>query len=107
MVSLALNRVAKEASLRQFRQCVRPAFFTGFNATWKDISRHVPCRVLWGDGDPYIDAGYAHRFGASSVSIRPGVGHWVALVAPQALPEQVQALQDQPLPTVQTLDRAT
>jgi len=91
-VSFALNAVAKEAALRQFRACVPPQFFSGFDLMWKNISQRVPCRVLWGADDPYIDARYAWRFGTSQVTVLPGVGHWVALVAPDALAAEVDAL---------------
>jgi haloalkane dehalogenase len=93
VISFALNPVAKEAALRQFRECIGPQFFAGFDAMWKDISARVPCRVLWGDDDPYIEARHAWRFGTSQVTVLPGVGHWVALVAPDALAAEVEALE--------------
>jgi len=90
--SFALNQAAKNASLRQFRQCVEPTFFVGFDAMWVTLSQSVPCRVLWGDGDPYVPTKCARRFGSAHVTILPGVGHWVPLIAPDQLAAEVDAL---------------
>jgi haloalkane dehalogenase len=91
--SFALNRDAKRTTLRQFRQFVDPQFFAGFDAMWRRLgSERVPARVLWGDGDPYLSADNAHKFGSSIVTILPGVGHWVPLVAPDQLAAEVAAL---------------
>ena len=101
--SFATNRVAKAASLRQFRLCTRPEFFAGFDAMWSRISQAVPCRVVWGDRDPYISAEYAHRFGQARVTIVPDGGHWIALTAPEHLAtavDTVQASADEIVPPV-------
>jgi pimeloyl-ACP methyl ester carboxylesterase len=92
VVSFALNRAAKNVSLRQFRQVLEPGFFDGFDALWVKLSQSVPCRVLWGDDDPYISAQYAHRFGVAHVTILPGVGHWVPLIASKELAAEVEAI---------------
>jgi haloalkane dehalogenase len=97
--SFALNRVAKAAALRQFRHCTLPAFFAGFDAMWSKISQSVPCRVVWGDRDPYISAEYAQRFGQARVTIVPDGGHWLALTAPERLAaavDEVNAAIEQP-----------
>src|SRR5262249_45109348 len=90
--SFARNGNAKRTSLRQFRQIMRPDFFAGFDALLAGLVARVPSRVLWGEGDPYITADYAKRFGGSPVTVLPGVGHWVALVAPDRLAAEVRAL---------------
>jgi pimeloyl-ACP methyl ester carboxylesterase len=90
--SFAMNRVAKAASLRQFRLCTQPEFFSGFDAMWSRISQTVPCRVVWGDRDPYISAEYAHRFGRARVTLIPEGGHWIALTAPEHLATAVDAI---------------
>jgi pimeloyl-ACP methyl ester carboxylesterase len=90
--SFACNPVAKRVSLLQFRQALAPGFFNGFDAMWVRLSRDVPCRVLWGGQDPYISAQYAYRFGSAQVTVLPDVGHWVALVAPGRLAEEVARL---------------
>jgi pimeloyl-ACP methyl ester carboxylesterase len=90
--SFAVNATAKAASLRQFRVCVPPQFFAGFDAMWVKLSQTVPCRVIWGDGDPYISAQYAHRFGTAHVTIVPNGGHWMALTAPEKLAAEVEAV---------------
>jgi haloalkane dehalogenase len=90
--SFACNRGAKNTALRQFRLCTDPRFFDGFDQMWVRISASVPSRVLWGEGDPYLPAENAHRFGSAQVTVLPGVGHWVPLVAPDALAAQVAAV---------------
>ena len=98
--SFAVNATAKAASLRQFRVCVQPQFFAGFDAMWVKLSQSVPCRVIWGDGDPYISAQYAHRFGTAHVTIVPNGGHWMALTAPEKLAAEVDAVSGRPAPGV-------
>lgn len=89
--SFALNSTAKRATLRQFRAFIKPSFFTGFEAMRLGLVEHVPCRVLWGDDDPYLPTELSQRFGRAPVTVLPGVGHWVALVAPERLQEEVAA----------------
>ena len=83
--SFALNRSAKRATLRQFRQIMRPGFFDGFDAMWQRIGAKVPCSVVWGDNDSFIPVEYARRFPTDRINILPDVGHWVALIAPDAV----------------------
>lgn len=90
--SFACNPGAKRTALRQFRLCIDPRFFDGFDQMWVRISGQVPCRVLWGDADPYVPTEYSRRFGSAQVTVLPGVGHWVPLVAPERLAEQVEAV---------------
>jgi pimeloyl-ACP methyl ester carboxylesterase len=90
--SFAVNPDAKETALRQFRQIMRPDFFGGFEEMRARLVERVPCRVLWGEGDPYISATYARAFGPSAVTILPGVGHWVPLLAPDRLAAEVLAI---------------
>jgi len=90
--SFALNRLAKRTTLRQFRAFVKPSFFAGFERMRLELTERVPCRVLWGDDDPYLPTALARRFGSAHVTVLPGVGHWVALVAPDRLAEEIAAL---------------
>jgi haloalkane dehalogenase len=90
--TFATNRTAKAAALRQFRECLRPGFFDGFDAMWQRLSHAVPCRVVWGDDDPYIASTYARRFGAAHVTVVPRGGHWLALTAPQRLAAALTAI---------------
>jgi len=91
--SFATNRVARLAALRQFRLCTRAEFFAGFDAMWSRISERVPCRVVWGDRDPYISVEYARRFGHAHVTIVANGGHWLALTAPERLAAAVDAVE--------------
>jgi pimeloyl-ACP methyl ester carboxylesterase len=90
--SFALNRAAKSTTLRQFHQMVPHRFFDGFEAMRLGLVDSVPCRVLWGDSDPFIPVRYAQRFGGSPVKILPAVGHWVPIVAANQLAAEVVAL---------------
>ena len=87
----ALNTAAKATTLRQFRQFMQPEFFAGFETMRAQLVESVPCRVLWGDKDPYIPVRYARLFGRASVKILPHAGHWVPLVAPDELAAEVAA----------------
>jgi len=92
VTSFALNADAKRTTLRQFRQLVRPEFFRGFEAMRLGLIERVPCRVLWGDQDPYLPKDLAQRFGTAAVTVLPGVGHWVPLVAADQLAAEVRVL---------------
>jgi len=90
--SFAMNRLAKRATLRQFRAFIKSGFFDGFERMRITLVERVPCRVLWGDEDPYLPTQLAGRFGDAPVTVLPGVGHWVALVAPDRLANEVRTL---------------
>jgi pimeloyl-ACP methyl ester carboxylesterase len=90
--TFAVNRDAKRTTLRQFRQFMQPGFFAEFAAMRKRILGKVPCRVVWGDKDRFIPVRFAQAFGAEQVRILPDAGHWVALTAPEALAQEVEAL---------------
>lgn len=92
VASFALSAKAKRTTLRQFRQCVPPAFFRGFEALRLGLTAKVPCRVLWGDGDPYLSTDLVRRFGSAKVTVLPGVGHWVPIVAAEQLAAEVRML---------------
>jgi haloalkane dehalogenase len=90
--TFALSRDAKNATLRQFRQMMHGDVFVGFDQMNAKIAAQVPVQVLWGENDPYLDASHAHRFGGVTPQILPGVGHWVANVAPDAVATSVRQL---------------
>jgi haloalkane dehalogenase len=90
--SFALNRLAKRATLRQFRAFMKPDFFAGFERMRLELTESVPCRVLWGDDDPYLPTALSQRFGKAAVTVLPRVGHWVALIAPTKLADEIRAL---------------
>ncbi len=90
--AFALNPVAKRTTLRQFRQFIRPEFFRGFEEMRRRLITQVPCRVLWGDQDPYLPVSCAERFEGAHVTVLPKAGHWVPLVAANQLAAEVEAL---------------
>jgi pimeloyl-ACP methyl ester carboxylesterase len=90
--TFARNRDAKRTTLRQFRQIMRPGFFKDFADMRARILASVPCRVLWGDKDRFISAKYATAFGCKQVTILPNAGHWVALIAPEELAREIEAV---------------
>jgi len=87
--SFALNGAAKNSTIRQFRTMLAPDFFSGFAPMIAALTAAVPSRVLWGEPDPYVGAEYARRFGTATVTVLPGVGHWVPLIAPEALAREI------------------
>lgn len=88
----ACNPAAKDATLRQFRHATRSTYFEGFDAMNTTIVASRPTRVVWGEGDVYIDDAYARRLGCPDVRTLPGVGHWVPLVAPEVVVEAIEAV---------------
>jgi len=90
--TFALNRAAKNTTLRQFRQILKPGFFAGFDEMRRAIGERIPVRVLWGDKDPYVPVQYAQRFPGAAVTVLPEAGHWVPLTATQRLAEEIRAL---------------
>lgn len=90
VTSFALNPHALRTTLRHFRQFVDPAFFTGFEAMRRRLIEARPCRVLWGDRDPYLPVELSRRFFSAPVTVLPEAGHWVPLVAADALAAEVR-----------------
>jgi haloalkane dehalogenase len=89
----ALNPIAKQTTLRQFREITRLEFFDGYDEMLKAISRDVPTLTLWGDRDPYVrDRRLAEQLFAKSTTILPDVGHWVPIVAAGRLAEGIRSL---------------
>jgi pimeloyl-ACP methyl ester carboxylesterase len=71
---------------------MQPDFFKGFDAMLQRIGARIPYRVVWGDKDSFISVEYANRFPTKDVTILPEAGHWVALLAPDAVASAVEAL---------------
>lgn len=88
----ALNPIAKQTTLRHFRQMTQANFFEGYDAMVRKIAEAVPVWVVWGDQDPYVPSHYSSAFGASPerVKMLAGVGHWVPLVAPEEIAQAVR-----------------
>jgi pimeloyl-ACP methyl ester carboxylesterase len=62
--------------LRLYR-AADPQAFTPWQDGLRALVATVPCLVLWGDRDPYIDKAFAERFGAREVRHFPNAGHWL------------------------------
>jgi len=90
--SFALNTAAKNTSLRQFREMLKPEFFKGYDQISSSLSDHIPCRVLWGARDPYVGKENADRFGKATVQILEGCGHWVPLTAADKVASLIEEL---------------
>jgi pimeloyl-ACP methyl ester carboxylesterase len=84
------NSVAKASSLRQFPKMTAPDFFDGYEKMLSSITKAIPTTVVWGTGDPYVPDRYCRSFASAEVIELEGVGHWVALVAPDRLAEVIQ-----------------
>lgn len=81
----ALATPAVKRNILRLYRAVRPESFAGWEARYFEAAQDVPVQVLWGDGDPYIPDRFAERFHARRVVHVPRAGHWLPLVAPQAV----------------------
>jgi pimeloyl-ACP methyl ester carboxylesterase len=88
----ALNDVAKETTLRQFRTITRLEFFDRYDEMVKGLTRDVPTLTLWGDGDAYLQTHFSEQLYARKTTVVPGVGHWVPIVAAERLAAEIRAL---------------
>jgi pimeloyl-ACP methyl ester carboxylesterase len=88
----ALNDVAKETTLRQFRTITRLEFFDHYDEMVQGLTRRVPTHTLWGDGDAYLKTTFSEQLYARRTSVLPNVGHWVPIVAAERLAAEVRAI---------------
>jgi pimeloyl-ACP methyl ester carboxylesterase len=77
--------------LRLYR-AADPPTFTPWQGGLRALVERVPCMVLWGDRDPYIDKSFAERFGARQVHHFPEAGHWLPVEEPDAVAAHLLAL---------------
>jgi pimeloyl-ACP methyl ester carboxylesterase len=96
VTEFALNPIAKQTSLIEFRQITRLDFFDGYDQMLKTISESVPTVTVWGASDPYIADRFAKMLGARKTIILPAVGHWVPIVAADALAQQILSVDEKP-----------
>ena len=83
---------AKRSTLRFFRQMLGPGFFDGMDAAVRTLIDHVPVRVVWGDGDPYIPLRYADVFRGAECEIVPQGGHWIPISSATRVAAAVRAV---------------
>jgi haloalkane dehalogenase len=88
----ALNSVAKDTTLAQFKHLARPRFFAGYDEMLGAIAAATPTRAVWGLGDPYVPDERAPQLGAAELLRLPGVGHWVPIVAATHVAERVASV---------------
>ena len=86
------NATARQTTLREFRQITKPDFFEGYDYMLQHIAESVPTVTVWGEGDPYISDHCAPQLRAQTTIVLPGVGHWVPLVAADALAQHIRLL---------------
>lgn len=70
--------------LRLYR-AANPEVFAVWQDGLRSLVARVPCMVLWGDRDPYLDTWFAERFGAREVHHFPEAGHWLPVEEPDAV----------------------
>lgn len=70
--------------LRLYR-AADPEVFGPWQAGLRALAARVPCMVLWGDRDPYLDKALAERFGARQVHHFAEAGHWLPVEEPEAV----------------------
>lgn len=80
----------KRMALRFFRS-TQLEDFKGWETQVQQLASSIPSLVLWSDDDPYIDASFAERFGARSVTHCAGFGHWLPLEATDIVGKELQA----------------
>ena len=77
--------------LRLYR-AADPHVFVPWQDDLQGLLARVPSLVLWGDRDPYIDKGFAERFGAREVHHFPEAGHWLPVEEPDAVAAHLLSL---------------
>ena len=87
----ALNPIAKDTTLCEFRQITKPDFFNGYDQMLKAISESVPTLTMWGKDDPYIPDRYANELQAHKTIVMPAIGHWVPLVAADSMASEIRS----------------
>ncbi|HET9158770.1 MAG TPA: alpha/beta fold hydrolase [Myxococcaceae bacterium] len=92
VLEFACDPKSKRSTLRLFRRMIRPAYFDGVDAMVRTLVEHVPVRVVWGQGDPYIPARYANAFPGVDAETLPAAGHWVPLSAPERVAAAVHSV---------------
>lgn len=88
----ALNPVAKATTLAQFRRIVRRGYFDGYDGMLTRIRDAAPTLTVWGQGDPYVPDARADDLQAAALRRLDGVGHWVPLLAADALAEGIRSV---------------
>jgi haloalkane dehalogenase len=87
----AMNQVAKQTTLAQFKHLAAPRFFAGYDRMLKEIAAATPTRAVWGLDDPYVPDDRAPQLFAAKLDRLPGIGHWVPIVAAKQVAEHVVA----------------
>jgi len=90
----ACDPKSKRSTVRLFRQMIPHPYFDGMDAMLREVITHVPVRVVWGLGDPYIPARYARAFPGLDPEVLPEGGHWIPLSAPTRVAVAVQSILD-------------
>jgi pimeloyl-ACP methyl ester carboxylesterase len=80
----------KRMVLRLYR-ATDPGKYRGKEDQLLELTKRVPTLVVWGDRDPYIDKGFAERFGAQKVIHFPEAGHWVPVEEPEPVATLLEA----------------
>jgi len=88
-----IGPTTKRAVLQWYR-AMDPEKLRGWEDRLGALVRQVPTLVLWGDHDPYIDRGFAERFGegaGANAVHHLDVGHWVQAEAPDEVAARIRA----------------
>jgi pimeloyl-ACP methyl ester carboxylesterase len=70
-----LSPAMKKTVLKLYR-ATDPCKFADWQEGLRELVAQVPTMILWGKRDPFVDAAYAHRFGAHVTHVFPESGHW-------------------------------
>lgn len=74
--SFALLSPAMKRTILKLYRATDPGNFGDWQAGLQRLVRQVRTMILWGERDPYVDSGYAYRFGARETHVFAQSGHW-------------------------------
>ena len=85
-----LNPSVKATVLKLYRAVRRPSF-EGWEQRYLEAAKKIPVMVLWGEGDPYIPSRFAEAFGARRVIRVAAAGHWLPVVEPARVSQELHS----------------
>ena len=89
--------VARRTALTLYRMQA-PALLESLPEAVHRFTERVPTLVLWGGADPYLPRHFAERFGAATVRIFDGLGHWPHQEDPAQLAADIGSFLDRAKP---------
>jgi haloalkane dehalogenase len=85
------GRASRHTLPRLFRAMMRPGYFEASEGAFEELTRSPAVRVVWGEEDGMIPAGYADAISGGRARVLDDCGHWVPYVRPDAIADAVLA----------------